>query len=895
MATVINSLQRLNWTPTKHIIILLLFQVLVSSTLLSDTSPGLCPESCFCSKTLTSVNCQGKKLTSIPSGIPRSVEKLYLSYNDLTSIPALSFQNLTNLQLLYLDHNSISDIKPRGFENLSNVVYIDLRSNLLPYLVANSFSGMPKLESVYLTTNRLETIDRQAFHGSNNLRNISLSANKFSSIPSLGYQPKFKSLVMEGNSITNGTFPESFSGSSQFTDIILSNNKIKKLTKSSFATLRNTSVTKVEISRNAISDIAEDTFSVLTSLQSLKLAVNPLSGLVLEIALRGLNSKDFTYLNIENISLGGNLPNSAFHLLRNTSFKYLIMSNNVIRNIPDRAFADLENLLTLDLSGCGIMIIENTAFQGLKSLEILFMNDNFLSDVPHNLPSTLRKLYLNGNMIASLPDNIFANLTLLQELYLGDNLIHELMEDSFFGLADLSTLHLVANKIATLPKMVFNSLIRLQSLELNKNNLKHVQDTDDIFSPMVSLIYLNIADNYCNYIPLHSFNKLSSLQHLHLENNNLGPLIANDGTSSLLLGLQQLYDLYLNNNNITDLPDLLFRDLVSLKNLALRNNKISGWGSDLFKTTVHLTDVDLSMNLIAILRDQNLKDLSGLDSLNLNLTDNPFACTCDLRWFRDWIKTTKVKVINIDHYTCNSPKEWSGKPLLTFDQTKINCDFFTWYEILAAAVASVVVVTIVFLAFYRNRWRIWLRLYKIQKRFRRTRIVPRDGQVGYEAVPGEDRKYDAYISYTEEDYQWVIENILKGIDEGLDNNRQKCGGRFKLYMKHRDSIPGEFAISSMLETMDASRHVIIVLSQYYTEDRFHEMELEVILDKHAEREIDSFVVVMKGPLEAKHVPKCLRQTMKRGEFLEWEDDANTKEAFRTRLQERLDRKAHSED
>ncbi|KAL3860757.1 hypothetical protein ACJMK2_010830 [Sinanodonta woodiana] len=882
-------------TPTKQIMIVLFFPVLVSSTFLSDPSPGVCPEPCFCNKMLTSVNCQGKKLTDIPSDIPRSVEKLYLNYNDLTSVPAFSFQNLTNLQLLYLDHNKISNIQPWGFGNLSNVVYIDLRSNLLTSLVANSLSGMPRLESVYLTTNRLDTIDGQAFYDSNNLRNISLSANKFSFIPSLGYQPKFKSLVMEGNYITNGTFPESFSISSQLTDIILSNNKIKRLTKSTFVALRNTGVTKVEISRNAISDIAEDTFSVLTSLRSLKLAVNPLSGPALERALSGLKSKDFTYLNIENISLGGYLPNSTFHLLRNTSFKYLIMSNNVIRNIPDRAFADLENLLTLDLSGCGIMTSENTAFQGLKSLDILFMNDNLLIDVPINLPSTLRKLYLNGNRIASLPERIFANLTQLQELYLGDNSIHELMEGSFTGLAGLSKLHLVANKIATLPKMVFSSLIRLISLELNKNNLKHVQDADDLFSPMVSLIYLNIADNYCSYIPLHSFNKLASLQYLHLENNNLGPLIANDGTSSLLLGLQQLYELYLDNNNITDLPEPLFRDLVSLKNLSLRNNKISGWDSSLFRTTVHLTGVDLSMNLIAILRDQNLNDLSGLDSLNLNLTGNPFACTCDLRWFRDWIKTTKVKLINIDRYTCNSPKEWSEKPLLTFDKAKINCDFFTWYEILAAALGSFFVVTIVSFALYRNRWRIWLRLYLIQRSFRRTRMALRDRHGGYEQVPGDDRKYHAYISYTDEDYHWVIENILKGIDTGLDNNEQKCGGRFNLYMKHRDSIPGEYEISSMLNAMEVSRHVIIVLSKSYIEEKFHEMELEVILKKYAEREIDSYIVVKVSPLEAKHVPKCLHQTMKHEDYLEWKDDEIVKTAFRTRLEVHLDKKARYED
>jgi hypothetical protein len=77
----------------------------------------------------------------------------------------------------------------------------------------------------------------------------------------------------------------------------------------------------------------------------------------LETAFHGLVGTPLTSLNIDNVTLDGHLPSSTFQLLQNTSIKYLSMKNNKMGNIPQRGFADLKQLLYLDLRASGILLL----------------------------------------------------------------------------------------------------------------------------------------------------------------------------------------------------------------------------------------------------------------------------------------------------------------------------------------------------------------------------------------------------------------------------------------------------------------------------------------------------------------------------------------------------------
>nr|WBP49914.1 Toll-like receptor protein [Mimachlamys nobilis] len=848
--------------------------------------PPALPSKCFCNKALTSVNCEGLRLTDIPSGIPKTVEKLYLTHNSIDTLRSSDFGVLPNLKELFLQNNKIMKLQMYAFHGhyTPNLYQLRLDNNVIGSLEKWSFYNLTLLEQVYLGNNLIKEIDENAFFKCTSLTFIILDSNKLTRIPPLGTLHGLQNLYIQANSINNATFPAEYRNLTQLKNIGLSNNFIRVLRNDTFEALGTTNVIKLELSRNKIDNISCHAFAPLVMIQSLRLGRNPITSPMLENALVGLQGKPLRSLNIANLTLGGFIPNATFQLLRNTTINTLLMSNNKIQHIPDRAFADLANLQLLDLSASGITSVADTAFDGLKTLTNLKLNDNLLDDVPSRLPATLQLLYLNGNQIVSIPDGIFSNLINLQKLYLGANKIVTLYQSSFRGLVDLQILHLVQNKIATLPGKVFQPFTRLLSLELNKNNIKRITDSSSLFDSMEALQNLNLAGNALGMLPTALFNKLSSLQYLHLENNNIGLVMEHDREGQLFVGLHKLQTLDLTNNQIRVIQDSSFRDLTSLQLLSLRQNRLSGWGLHLFNKMGKLNTLDLSHNLIALVNSTSVHDLGNI--MTLNLTDNPFACTCDLRWFRDWVNTTIIAIPGLPSYVCNSPEAWRGKKLLSFDRTKINCLFFTLPVVLTLVGVAMMVVVLIIICCYRKRWFIRLRCHRMCKRVRRkVRKAPRN----YEPVPGTDNSFDAYLSCAEEDWRWVLDNILPGIDNGKLMNVE-FGGEYKLYFDHRDGEVGKSKIANIADNMEASRTVIIILSNNYISDPRYEFELELAIMCKAKREIEDFIVIASEYLKVKNVPKALHPMMASERYLQWDDNDDAVQTIKGKVKDFLDKR-----
>ncbi|OWF39627.1 Toll-like receptor 3 [Mizuhopecten yessoensis] len=845
--------------------------------------PEVLPSKCFCNKALTSVNCEGLQLTDIPAGIPKTVEKLYLTHNYIDTLKSSRFGVLPNLKELYLQNNKIMKLQMHTFhaQYTPNLNLLRLDNNVIASLEKWSFYNLTVLEHVYVGNNYIKQIDENAFFKCTSITFVILDSNKLTRIPPLGTLQGLQSLYIQANGINNATFPAEYRNLTQLKNIGLSNNFIRILGNETFEALSTTTVIKLELSRNKIDNISRHAFAPLHMIQSLKLGRNPITAPVLESALVGLQGKPLRSLNIANLTLGGFIPNATFQLLRNTTINTLLMANNRIQHIPDRAFADLENLQLLDLSSSGITSVADTAFDGLKTLTNLKLNDNVLDDVPNHMPTTLQLLYLNGNRIASLPDDIFSNLNNLQRLYLGGNNIVTLYQSSFNGLVNLKTLHLAQNKISTLPGKVFQPFTRLISLELNRNNIKSISDPSSLFDSMKALQNLNLADNALGIMPTTLFNQLSSLQYLHLENNNIGLAMEHDREGQLFAGLHKLQTIDLTNNQIKLIYDSSFRDLNTLQSLTLRQNRLSAWSPHLFNKMVKLKTLDLSHNMIALVNSTSLQDLGNL--MSLNLTENPFACTCDLRWFRDWVNTTDIAIPGLTSYVCNSPVAWRGKKLLSFDRTKINCLFFTLPVLLTVVGVAVFVVIIIIICLYRKRWFIRLRCHRMCRRVRRK---VQKAPINYEPVPGTGNTFDAYLSCAEDDWGWVLDNILMGIDNGKLMNVD-FGGEHKLYFDRRDSEPGKSNIGNIVDNMEASRTVIIILSNNYVSDPRYAFELEFVIMLKAKGVIEDFIIVASEYLKVKRVPKALHPMMASERYLQWEDKDDAVQTIKGKLKDFL--------
>ncbi|VDI82476.1 toll-like receptor 13 [Mytilus galloprovincialis] len=868
-----------------------LHRVLVFTLVTCIKAEDFCPEKCSCNKELTSVNCERHKLLNIPNKLPKSVERLYMTHNDIVHVNFSANIILPNLRIIWLDNNKIAGLQANTFDGriVPKLNQLHIRNNKISVIESRTFVNMTSLTQIYLTNNEIQEIQPDAFEDTPSVQLINLGSNYLSGIPRLGKLQSLKSLYIQANKLSDPTFPDEYRQLKKLNEIGLSNNAIRKLDDSTFRNLHNSDIRKLELSRNKIDEISTGAFSWMKNITSLKLGYNPLTSSDLEMAFYGLVGSSLVSLIIDNITLGGVLPSSTFQLLQNTSITTLSLKNNKMSNIPQRGFANLKKLITLTLSVANIFEISDSAFEGLDALTRLFLNNNQLFRVPNNLPPSLQWLYLNGNQITSLKDNTFKKLSKLQYLYLGGNKIHQLEQSAFVGLTSLKTIHLVDNKIHTLPGKLFESFIVLESLELNKNNINQIPNGDSLFGSMSSLNYLNMADNAFASCSMGLFRVLPSLRYLHLENNQLGNLIANDVNGHLFAGLHKLIVLNITNNQLTQLPDPIFKDLINLKYLNISSNKISSWGDNLFKRTFQLENLDLSQNMIALVNSSSVEDFKEMKTLDLR--QNPFACTCDLRWFRDWMNTTTISILHSEAYLCNSPPEWHGKKLLSFDRHKINCVWFTTIQIIVAAVCGFLAFVIVIAVVYKRRWYIKLRWYRIQRSMVRS---GESGAVGYQKLDGDVNKYDAYICSASDNYQWVLKNIFPGVDCG-DLETVTFGGEFKLYFEDRDAEPGKAEVYNIIENMEASRVVLIILTREFMAKERYKFEIITAIDLLEKGKISDILIVNVDGLTARHVPRLLRRKMERHDFLTWEDSEEAKLTFKEQLVEGLRRKRRMEN
>ncbi|MBN3281908.1 LRC19 protein, partial [Polyodon spathula] len=177
-------------------------------------------------------------------------------------------------------------------------------------------------------------------------------------------------------------------------------------------------------------------------------------------------------------------------------------------------------------------------------------------------------------------------------------------------------------------------------------------------------------------LPLNTTKLILSYNNIDIQPKSIGDL--NKYTN--------LSELYLNHNNISDLPGHMFHNLSKLKVLDIANNIISRIEPKAFKGLGSLQDLYLCHNQIKSLHPEVFANLSSLKNLTLcgnklqtlkegtlnlfrlksiNLQDNPWNCTCKLLSLQRRVKDTNVTLANYNKTTCDSPTELKGQCILT--------------------------------------------------------------------------------------------------------------------------------------------------------------------------------------------------------------------------------------
>ena len=353
-----------------------------------------------------------------------------------------------------------------------------------------------------------------------------------------------------------------------------------------------------------------------------------------------------------------------------------------------------------------------------------------------------------------------------------------------------------------------------------------------------------------------SFQRLQRLEQLDISGN----AYFGRQTSKLLTVLQNMSSLLrvdLHACGIDTLPVGMFTNTTQLLTLLLSDNSITSWDPTVFAPLHNLRVLTLERNQIVSV---NVASFSHLTSLRqLDLSYNPFACNCDLMWFIEYVQMNNIFVINIgsaSSYVCASPESLHGVPVLSAALSPADCVTHTDLVVTLSTAAAIFLSAIVFALVYRGRW--YIRYYIFLIRSRRRRHLDRaDGSY----------VYDAFVAHNSNDASWVVRHLLP---------RLETEGRYRLCLHQRDWPIGREISENIVESIEASRKVIVVLSNNFAQSQWCRMELEMANHRRLNNWRNSLVLVLLETIAPENQTATLRILLTTHTYLEWNERAEEK-------------------
>lgn len=357
-----------------------------------------------------------------------------------------------------------------------------------------------------------------------------------------------------------------------------------------------TELKEMDLADNNIWSLPTEVFCPLFSLKQLNLTANRLT--------------DIAQLGFSDWGNGPSQPGKAC----NTGLETLDLSHNDISTIPNNGLSALRSLTQLMLQDNLLIEIADRAFVGLQSLQVLNISSNQLVALPpelFQLSRALTQIHLQNNSLSVLAPGLFEGLDRLEVLDLSQNKLTStwINRDTFAGLVRLVVLNLGHNELTKIDQNVFHGLYSLQILHLEHNTIDSI--ANNAFADLKNLHALTLSSNRLKRIEAFHLSELYVLNQLFLESN-----VIESVDTRAFENLTNLNDLSLNDNLLTDIPDGL-QKLRFLKSLDLGKNKIASINNESFEGLEQLLGLRLVDNLITNISRDTFITLTSIHVLNL--------------------------------------------------------------------------------------------------------------------------------------------------------------------------------------------------------------------------------------------------------------------------------------
>ncbi|NXC06482.1 TLR22 protein, partial [Orthonyx spaldingii] len=719
-----------------------------------------------------------------------------------------------------------------------------------------------KITVLNLAHNRIKHIRSQDLQQAVSLRALLLQSNKISSIDEDSFQPlaKLELLDLSNNSLAHLS-PVWFGHLFSLQHLHLQGNSYRDLGESSpFLSLRNLS--SLHLGNAQFSVIRQGNFEGIELLHKLWIDGSNLSQYE-QGSLKSIKKIDHMIINIRSINIFSEIVRDLLHSVawlevRRIAFSVSaemqvlrVMSSSFAKKISFRQtlltdatvpklasiLEDMPKLVELELVNCRLLGTGQwkMQFQAKRSqtlrvftIEKLSIEEFYLfTDLQavEGLLSLFTRVTVQNTKVFLIPCRISQHLLSLEYLDLSANLLgDQSLEHSACqgGWPSLQTLNLSQNSLSDL-EMTGQSLSHLGNLivlDISQNNFGEIPD---VCVWPNTLKYLNLSSTQIpkvtNCIP-------QTLEVLDVSANNL---------KEFGLQLPLLKELYLTKNQLKTLPGAA--PIPNLVALSVRRNKLNSLSKEEF---------------------ESFKRMQLLDA-----SDNNFICSCEfLSFIQHEAGLAQVLVGWPDKYVCDSPLAVRGTQVGSVHLSLMECHRSLVVSLICVLVFLVILLLVAVGYKYHVVWYLrmtwaWLRAKRKPKR-----------------APPKDICYDAFVSYSENDSDWVENTMVRELE-------QACPP-FRLCLHKRDFVPGKWIVDNIIDSIEKSRKTLFVLSEHFVQSEWCKYELDFSHFRLFDENNDAAILILLEPIQSKAIPKrfCkLRKIMNTKTYLEWPLEEEQQQVF----------------
>lgn len=282
--------------------------------------------------------------------------------------------------------------------------------------------------------------------------------------------------------------------------------------------------------------------------------------------------------------------------------------------------------------------------------------------------------------------------------------------------------------------------------------------------------------------------------------------------------------------NLTQLPDHLPDITDRTIDLDVSNNKI--WKIDSRQYIDKLNKLSAQNNRLVLIDQETIKNMTQ-HSLSMNISNNqlqflpnsiqtvqiisihnnPFTCACNMTWMAGWLDLESIKPRD-KQVTCRT-EDGDTHNIIAVTDTLLDCNFYT--EIGLAIGFGILLVLVLIGLFWTKKCPYETKVLA----FKFFRIHPRDKYKVDEE--GTTKEHDIYISFDDRNVhirQWVLKKLKKLLEEKED------APKYQIFIPVIHLLPGQDKGISIIQTMENSKRIVIILSDKYDENEWSEFECQ---------------------------------------------------------------------